>query len=574
MSPTWSQLPPEDAPLEGAAASPENTAPASGAAANATGGTSPTPAMESTNTPSDGTSKTEPTTPTTPGRRGRKPTFDDPEHIRLREERKAHRHKAAERKRELEEKKKYINDRTRIKLVVKYQPHEQQKLLRKVLDEMFRIVLYVGGIRGGKTYAGARETLYSIYKRGYNKRGLSWIISPTYPMSSVVEKEFEDACDLGGGKSLILKKYIGARAYLLVPPSGQTKPYRVEIKTAEHPDRLRGSSLDWIWMDEAAMMDKETYRILMGRILDSKGGILMTTTPRGFNWLHDEVFEKRHNSGNKDADKRIAVVRSATSDNPYLDPNEIELLRSQYTTQFAKQELGAEFVAFDGLVYTTFDPTRHIVNPITNIPEGAEIISGIDAGFADPFVSLWVMKHKNRYYLMDEYYATQRTMESHAGAIKRNWLDKGCIRRWMDPSAAQASADLNSLGVVTYPAKNDIQAGINSVSRCFETDRLYITRNCINTLKEIGQYSYPDKGSRNKGEVPTDAFNHAMDALRYIIYAEDGYGKHHPYLAQNDDGSVRLLGSEDPDPKSNKLEDWVKMRGYNEYTEIPDEGEI
>jgi PBSX family phage terminase large subunit len=434
--------------------------------------------------------------------------------------------------------------------------------VRKQLDKGKRIVLYVGGIRGGKTFAGARETLYSIYKRGYNKRGLSWIVSPTYPMSAIVEKEFENACDLGGGRSLILKKYVGAHAYLLVPPKGSNTPYRVEIKTAEHPDRLRGSSIDFVWMDEAAMMDKEAYTILLGRILDSKGVILMTTTPRGMNWLYEEVYQRQSK------DERMAVVRSVTSDNTYLDPVDIEHLRGQYTTQFAKQELGAEFVAFDGLVYPTFNASSHIVAPITNFPDGAEIIAGIDAGYSDPFVCLWVMKHNGRYYLMDEYYAPMRTMESHATSIRKHWLDKLCIRRWMDPSAAQASADLAALGVNTYPAKNDIQAGINSVSRCFETDRLFITRNCVNTLKEIGIYSYPDKGSKNKGEVPIDANNHTMDSLRYIIYAEDGYGKHHPYMTMADDGSMQLRGVESPDPKSNNLEDWIKMRGYNELGQV------
>lgn len=520
-----------------------------------------------------------PTTQVTPiikprGRRGAPITNHSPLSVKRRMYKRAERATKKALMAEVKADKPYTLRRVHTKLVVKYTPNPiGQAQLREVLNAGFRIVLYVGGIRGGKTYAGARETLYSIYKRGFNKKGLSWLISPTYPMSAVIEKEFEDACDLGGGRSLILKKYIGARAYLLVPPPGQYKPYRVEIKTAEHPDRLRGSSLDVIWMDEAAMMDKETYRILSGRILDSKGLILMTTTPRGFNWLHDEVYEKRHDSGNKDADRRVSVVRSTTSDNVHLDLNEVELLRAQYTTQFAKQELSAEFVAFDGLVYNTFRPADHIIDPITTIPDGAEIIGGIDAGYADPFVCLWIMKHKNKYFLLDEYYATQRTMESHALSIKRGWLDKKTIRRWMDPSAAQASADLSAMGIQTYPAKNDIQAGINAVARCFETDRLFITRGCIKTLTEIGQYSYADKGSRNRGETPVDAFNHAMDSLRYIIYAEDGYGKHQPFLAQNEDGSMRLLGQEDPNPKSNTLEDWIKARGYNEFTEIPDEGD-
>ncbi len=501
------------------------------------------------------------------GKAGRPRKDFSPEALAMGEHRRQIRLKNKEKLLAKKQEEDYKRKRGAIKLKVVYKPHDKQVAVQAALDAGKRIVLYVGGIRGGKTYAGARETLRSIYKRGYNRKGLSWLVSPTYPMSAIVEKEFESACDLGGGKSLILKKYIGAHAYLLVPPAGSDKPYRVEVKTAEHPDRLRGSSLDFIWMDEAAMMDKEAYRILLGRILDSKGVILMTTTPRGMNWLYDEVHQ------NLGRDPRMAEIHSTTSENPYLDPVDIEHLRGQYSTQFAKQELGAEFVAFDGLVYPTFDPSRHIVDPITRFPEGAEVITGIDAGYSDPFVCLWVIKHANKYYLADEYYRPMQTMESHAANIKRGYLEKKVIRRWMDPSAAQAQADLAALQINTYPAKNDIQAGINAVSRCFEENRLFISRTCVATLKEIGQYAYPDKGSKNKGEVPIDAWNHAMDALRYIVYAEDGYGKHHPYLVQNDDGSLKLEGIESADPYSNKLEDWIKMKGYNEFTEIEDRGE-
>lgn len=437
-----------------------------------------------------------------------------------------------------------------ITLTVKYIPHDKQKLFAKALDDGKRIVLYVGGIRAGKTYAGARETLRNIYQRGYNKKGLGWIVSPTYPMSSIVEREFENACELDGGRSLIIKRFVGQRAYLLYPPPGCTKPYRVEIKTAEHPDRLRGSSLDWVWADETAMMDHDVYKILLGRILDTRGVMLLTTTPRGMNWLYEEICKKQ------ETDTRIAVVRAMTSENPHLDVLDVENLRSQYSANFAKQELNAEFVSLDGLVYTNFDFNRHVVKPITKIPDGAEVIAGIDAGYKDPFVCLWLMKYKDRFYVVDEYYATLRTMENHSLNVKGSWLHSATLRRWMDPSAAQESADLNALQVHTFPAKNDIRAGINSVARLVETDRLFVASNCLNTLNEISMYRYKDSTSKNAGETPVDKDNHCMDALRYAIYSEDGYRVNHPYIIQHDNGTLQLAGL----PKPESIDQWIAVR--------------
>jgi PBSX family phage terminase large subunit len=462
-----------------------------------------------------------------------------------------------------------VAEATTITLTVKYIPHAKQVDFAQALDAGKRFVLYVGGVRAGKTYAGARESIRSIYKRGRNKKGLGWIISPTYPMSSIVEREFENACDLPGGKSLILKKYVGQRAYLLYPPKGCDKPYRVEIKTAEHPDRLRGSSLDWVWMDEAAMMDHETYKILMGRVLDTSGLMMLTTTPRGMNWLHEEFLKKNASNPN------FAVIKAMTTDNPHITFEDVEQLRSQYSQNFARQEINAEFVSLEGLVYQAFDFNRHVIKPVTTIPAGAEIVCGIDAGYKDPFVCLSVMKHKDRFYVIDEYYATMRTMESHAFNIKGGWLHTQTIRRWMDPSAAQESADLHAQSIGTFPAKNDIRAGINAVARMIETDRLFVAQNCLQTLNELSMYRYKDSTSKNAGEVPIDKDNHCMDALRYVIYSEDGYQQNHPFIVQHDNGLIALHGTKTPV----NMDEWIAIRqahpvGYIVGDEGADGGEV
>jgi PBSX family phage terminase large subunit len=433
------------------------------------------------------------------------------------------------------------------KLTVKYAPLKHQKEFSKLLAGNKRIVLFLGGIRSGKTYAGAREALKRIYTEPIT-RGIGWIVSPTYPMSLVVEREFESAAD-----GIIIKKYKGERAYLLYPPKGCDKPYRVEVKSAEEPDRLRGASLDWIWMDEAAMMTEDCWKILLGRVLDSQGKIFMTTTPRGRNWLYREVFERA------DKDDRIAVVRATTSENIYLNKEDVGHLRNSYSASFARQELEGEFVSFDGLVYQAFDFRSHVVPPITRVPSGAEIIGGIDTGFEDPFVHLWVMKSNHNYYVIDEYFAKHRTIENHAQSIKASKWDALVMRRWADPSSAQERTDLDRHNVSSYPANNDIKAGINCVERLLEVGRLYVAQNCVNLLSEIGQYQYKVKDGKNTKDEPVDYANHTMDALRYAIYSEEGYNQAHPFITTNEDGSMELHGITG-NPLSNRLEDWIAAR--------------
>lgn len=440
---------------------------------------------------------------------------------------------------------------TEQRLVIKYQPQKHQIKFRELLDQGRRIVLMLGGIRSGKTYAGAREALRRIYCAPVVK-GIGWIVSPTYPMSLVVEREFEDACRITDTESLIIKHYKNERAYLLYPPKGQHKPYRVEIKSAEHPDRLRGASLDWIWMDEAAMMSEDSWKILLGRTLDSKGTIFLTTTPKGKNWIYHDIFARSA------TDNRIGVVRAVTSDNEYLDKQDVDYLRQGYSVQFSQQELAAEFVNFEGLVYHSFNEERNICPPIAQFPQGAEMIGGLDFGLHDPTVHLWVMKFNGKFYVVDEYYCKDRTLEDHARGIKSSYWDRYVVRRWADPSGAQERLDFDKYGIGSYEAKNDLRPGINCVQRLIEDGRLIIARNCLETLKEIGQYQYKAKEGRNSFDEPVDYANHTMDALRYVIYSESGYGSYHPYVTMDERGLLRVHG-ETFSYLSNKMEDWAKM---------------
>ena len=417
-------------------------------------------------------------------------------------------------------------------LTLKYKPSAPQKAFGDLIASGKKVILFNGGRQGGKTFAGAKESLKQIYKY-LRKPQLGWIISPTYPMSLVVERAFEDAAGFVENGGLILKKMKGRRAYLMHPPAGSREPFLIEIKTAENPDRLRGAAPGFIWMDEAAMYSEEVYKILLGTILVSKGIIFMTTTPRGHNWFYRLFCESEKNP-------MIGAVRGKSVDNEHLGSEELALMKGQLSEDFAKQELEAEFVSFDGLVYRGFNFSKHVIPTLMQLPPGAEVINGIDNGYGDPFVCLWVAKHQGKFYVIDEYYEKGRTLDGVARTIKsRNW-DRHVIRRWADPSGAQERAELDKFGISTYPARNDIFSGINCVERMFEQGRLYIGQNCVNTLAEIAQYHYSAKEGHNSGEKPVDAFNHAMDALRYAIFSESEFSMAHPVVLIRDDGTLSV----------------------------------
>lgn len=444
-----------------------------------------------------------------------------------------------------------FSNRNAPQISVKYNPLPHQKQFGDMLASGKRVVLLLGGRRGGKTYAGAFESVKQIYAH-CRQPNLGWIVSPTYPMSLVTERAFENAAGYADTGGLILRKFRGDRAYLLYPNKLSSEPYRVEVKSGENPDRLRGPGLGWIWIDEAAMITEECWKILLGCVLDTRGVIFLTTTPRGHNWLYEKVYKESLRN------PAYGAVKAGSLANTTLDPEEVRALRSQYSTTFARQELDAEFVAFEGLVYRAFDYSRHAVDALTEFPDRAEMIGGVDFGWDDPFVHLWVLKHDNKFYVVDEYYAKSRTMESHARAVKGARWDKYVIRRWADPTAAQASGDLQNYGIGTYPARNDLKAGIDCVARLFEQGRLYVAKTCLNTMKELSEYHYEAREGHNSGDKPVDFANHTMDALRYALYSETNFSQAHPWMVLREDGSLEVQ-DQGVDPLSNRLSDWIRL---------------
>jgi phage terminase large subunit-like protein len=117
----------------------------------------------------------------------------------------------------------------------------------------------------------------------------------------------------------------------------------VRFRTADNPDRMRGPNLRGAWLDEASLMSQRAYDVLIASLRDGMevGWLSATTTPQGpSNWTH-EVF----NTGKQDT----SIVRARTAENPFLSPEFAATLARQYgETNWARQELGGEFVQLEG----------------------------------------------------------------------------------------------------------------------------------------------------------------------------------------------------------------------------------
>jgi phage terminase large subunit len=363
-----------------------------------------------------------------------------------------------------------------------------------------KFVAFVAGLGSGKTTAGAIRSIL------WAQRGDGMIIAPTYPMlRDATQHTFFGVLDAAGIPYLFNKADNEARVF----------GHRILFRSADHPDRLRGPNMMWAWLDEAAMMRLSVWHVVLGRLRVGETSAWVTTTPAGFNWLHELCTGE---------EPTFELIHSSTRDNTHLPPDYIESMAAAYTGEFARQEIDGDFVAFEGLVYSNFRRRLHVVD--WDPPEDWYRVRAIDLGYTNPFVCLWgAVDHDGRLLIYDEHYRARHLMGWHAKKIRER---EGRFSWTVADHDAQDVAELRALGIYTMPAKKDVTVGIQRTMARFDVQedgrpRLWIHERCENTISELNTYQWaPGQDGKPDKEEPIKEHDHAMDALRYMVMQLDG----------------------------------------------------
>lgn len=407
---------------------------------------------------------------------------------------------------------------------IDWRPNPFQKRLAKAADNAeVRTLLGLAGIKTGKSTGGAYIFTKSMYERPM-ETPLAWLLSPTYPMSIVLERKFQQ---IAGPLILDYKK--NPAPYYLLRPSESTAPFpiRVEVKSADRPRGLLGTSVSRILWDEPAECDEETYDVCIGRVMDCSGLIYMTGTPKGYNWMHRRVWMP-FLEGITDTQ----VVKGRTEDNcrehsgGYIPHDEIERVRSKYSERLILQDLEGEFVSFEGLVYAALDLSANGRNVIdsdkVDYRQMVRSVFAMDFGFSDPFACYRLWRDRaGCWYADSELYGAEVPIETWATMLKDLFKRRKPDAIYADPEDKTARNVLTRYDIWTQPAKKDLMVGIQHVVSLIEKGRFKIVRDhCPMLLNEATKYQYPTRDGRNRGEKPVDAWNHGWDAVRYGLFTE------------------------------------------------------
>ena len=243
--------------------------------------------------------------------------------------------------------------------------HPKQK---QVWEHPARFQVLACGRRFGKSRLGATMCISSAIN---GKR--AWWVAPSYPMAAIGWRMLKKLAVQIPGVA------IREMDRLITMPGDGT----VQVRSADHPDSLRGDGLDFVVLDECAFVKEAAWtEALRPALADRKGRALFISTPKGRNWFW-RLWQQPESAEWKS-------WKFTTYDNPYIQTNELDAARDGLPDRVFRQEFLAEFLEDAGGVF------RQVLDAVTAVSQpaaqpGHDYVMGVDWGKTSDFTVLTVL---------------------------------------------------------------------------------------------------------------------------------------------------------------------------------------
>lgn len=369
-------------------------------------------------------------------------------------------------------------------LEIKHTPVFERNM-EYVYNDDIRFIINQGGSRSSKTYSLCQ--LLVVYCLTNPNKTVS-IVRKSFPSlrGSVMRDFFEVMRDLG----LYNQNEHNKTENIYNFHNGSV----VEFFAVDDEQKLRGRRRDVLWANEANELNFEEFNQLNMRTTDK---LLFDFNPSdNYHWLYDLML--RDNS---------TLIHSTYKDNPFLSDSqvkEIENLINVDEGYYRVYALG-EKSAGKTTIYTHHKYYDWVVN-------GSNVVYGLDFGYNHPTALIKCI------FIDDEVYVEEVIYESHmtsSDLVERlKFLNiKRSDEIVCDTARPEIIEELKRAGFNAKEANKQVKAGIDSV----KSSKLFIEKNSLNLIKEIGNYKWKSIGDIILDE-PVKVYDDAMDALRYAIH--------------------------------------------------------
>jgi len=141
----------------------------------------------------------------------------------------------------------------------------------------------------------------------------------------------------------------------------------------------------------------------------------------------------------------------------------------------------------------------------------------MDWGYSNDPTSLIAMYKYNDAYIFDELIYQKGLLNSDISDLLKTNGVQDII--YADSAEPKSIAELNSYGHNVLPVskgRDSIVYGLNLINQ----NKVYVTSRSKNLINELRNYIWMTDKQGNKLNRPIDAYNHAIDAMRYAMTSQ------------------------------------------------------
>lgn len=276
----------------------------------------------------------------------------------------------------------------------------------------------------------------------------------------------------------------------------------MEFFPADDEQKLRGGSRNILFVNEGNSLDFTEWEQLQLRC-------------REFSIIdYNPSFSDEHWLCGLNREKDTFHFITTYKDNPFLEQrviNEIESLRHKNASLWRIYGLGLQAIV-EGLVF----PNIEIIDEIPeNVKERCFI--GMDFGYTnDPTAIVRMYINNDQLYIEELCYRTEMLASDIIRELKSKCKNERIISESADKRLVDEiyNAGLDIVPVHKY--SGSIEAGVTKMKEF----RIIVTKDSYNVIKEFKNYTYLQDKEGKWTNKCIDAYNHAIDAIRYIILTE------------------------------------------------------
>jgi phage terminase large subunit len=273
----------------------------------------------------------------------------------------------------------------------------------------------------------------------------------------------------------------------------------VEFMSIDSSEKRKGSSRDYLFIDECNELSREDYFQLFIRTRIKT--IIAYNPSFGTNhYIFNEI--QTHPESN--------LYISTFKDNPFLELSIIEEIERLKT-------INPEYYKIYGLgIPGNNIGTIFSINIIDDIPDEAEFVCfGMDYGFTvDPTSLIGLFKKDRDLYINELLYKKGMVTSDIINHLKGLGIEREEI--WADSAEPRLIEEIFRSGFNIKPVKkgkDSIRLGIDLMQQY----RLNVTKASTNTIKEFSEYVWMVDKNGEFENVPVDYSNHSIDAIRYAV---------------------------------------------------------